>query len=290
MTTETAVAVPAEEFVPTVSKTRLPSIAAPTNWTDLMAFCTELSKSQLIPKDFRDRPADIAIAVAMGNEIGLHWTHALQSIAVINGRPSIWGDGALAVVMVHGAFEWIDENECDDTKGVTTIKRRGMPPRRYEFTLEMARTAGLLGKDTYKGHIGRMLQRRSRARCMVDTFPDALKGIAMADDAPIEKIIGGTDEPVAPPPKAKEVQAKLAARKAEQKPALTEKPGAVIDNDTGEILGADAIIKKIDAAKSKEELATASDLARSIKDAGKQAEASAAYKSALGRLRSSEAA
>ena len=69
--TSTAVATP-ETFVPQVSKQRLPTIAAPTNWTDLMKFCGDLAESSLVPKDFKGRPADLAIAISMGNEVGLH--------------------------------------------------------------------------------------------------------------------------------------------------------------------------------------------------------------------------
>lgn len=296
MSTEpnTAVA-PPETFVPTVSKQRLPTIAAPTNWTELMAFCGDLAKSSLVQKDFRDRPADLAIAISMGNEVGLHWAQAIQSIAVINGRPSLWGDGALAVVMSHPDFQDIDENESTDTKGVTVITRRGRTPRRYEFTLEMARTAGLLGKDTYKQHQGRMLQRRARARAMADLFPDALKGIGLADDlqAPPERDIGGgTAEPT--PTKARAVQEKLAARKAGTTASTTDNvpapTTAVIDGATGEILDADAIIKKLSEAKTIEELTAATDLARSIKDDEKKKEANAAYKASLKRIREAKAA
>lgn len=298
MSTEsnTAVAAPATEFVPQVSKSRLPSIAAPTDWKDLLPFCESLSKSSLIPTAFKDKPADIAIAISMGNEVGLHWTHALQSMAVINGRPSLWGDGALAVVMAHPDFEWINENESTDQTGVTIIKRRGMEPRRYEFTLEMARAGGLLGKDTYKQHQGRMLQRRSRARCMADTFPDALKGIGLADDLqqPPEKDIGGGSAAEAPRPKAKDVQEKLAARKAAGSASTTENApaptGAVIDGATGEILDAEAIIKKLAGATTTQELTDAADLARSIKDEDKKKEAQGAYKSSLKRIREAKPA
>ena len=245
--------------------------------------CASLAKSSLIPTQFKDKPADLAIAISMGNEVGLHWTHAIQSMAVINGRPSLWGDGALAVVMAHKDFEWIDENESDDTKGVTIIKRRGMPPRRYEFTLEMARGAGLLTKDTYKQHQARMLQRRSRARCMADTFPDALKGIGLADDyqPQPEKVI----EAEVVQPKAREVQERMAKRRA---------PKADPDPQTGEIVEAqpaagpseDDIIKLLTEAKDADELKIAADLARSIKTDEKKTEASNAYKTSLARLKS----
>ena len=276
------------EFVPTVQKARLPSIEAPTNWDGLLAFCTDISKSGLVPTSFKDKPADLAIAVSMGNELGLHWTHAIQSIAVINGRPSLWGDGLLAVIMAHPDFEWIDENESDETKGVTIIKRKGMPPRRYEFTLEMARQAGLLGKDTYKQNPGRMLQRRSRARCGQDTFADALKGIGTADDAAPELLVGSGSAVDEPKPKAKEVQERLAARSKPANAAATEpaKPApVVVDGATGEILDPDAIVNKLTEAKTAEELTAAADLARSIKDEAKKAEANAAYKASLKRIR-----
>lgn len=288
---ETNAATPAAptEFVPTVQKARLPSIEAPTKWDDLLTFCTDISKSSLVPTSFRDKPSDLAIAISMGNELGLHWTHAVQSIAVINGRPSIWGDALLAVIQAHPDFEWIDENESDETKGVTVIKRKGMPPRRYEFTLEMARNAGLLGKDTYKQHIGRMLQRRSRARCGQDTFADALKGIGSADDAVPERIIGsGSAVDETPVPKAKDVQEKILARRPATQPAAgaenTIAGAAVIDGATGEVLDPDAIIKKLTDSKTVEELKEAADLARSIKDDAKKAEANTAYKASKKRL------
>ena len=277
-----------ETFVPTVSKQRLPSIAAPTEWAGLMAFCADLAKSSLVPKDFRDKPADLAIAISMGNECGLHWAQAIQSIAVINGRPSLWGDGALAVCMAHPDWEWLDENDSTDTMGVSVIKRRGYPAQRYEFTLEMARSAGLLGKDTYKSHQKAMLQRRARARCMSATFADALKGIAFAEDVAPEREVRGTDEPVVVP-KAKAVQAKLAERKAGGSASTTDgapaPSSAVIDGATGEILDADAIIKKLAEAKTAQELTDATDLARSIKDEAKKTEANAAYKASLKRIR-----
>jgi len=286
----TAVATP-ETFVPTVEKKRLPTIAAPTNWTELMSFCESIAKSDLVPKDFRDKPANLAIAISMGNECGLHWAQAIQSIAVINGRPSLWGDGALAVCMAHPDWEWLDENDSTDTCGVTTIKRRGYEPQRYEFTLEMARTGGMLGKDTYKSHQKAMLQRRARARCMSATFADALKGIAFAEDvmaAPPERDI----TPAEPTPtKARAVQEKLANRKTastiDPAPAPTT---AVIDGATGEILDADAIIKKLAEAKDTEELTAAADLARSIKDDDKKKEANTAYRASLKRIREAKPA
>lgn len=177
-----------EELAVVPSRTPL-ALPQPSTIADLKELAAMVAKSGLVPKDFRDKPEDCLIAIAMGAEVGLKWPSALQSIAVINGRPSIWGDAALALVMAHPAFESIDENESDNATGVCVLKRRGMPARRQEFSLEMARTAGLLNKDTYKQHQGRMLQRRARARAMADLFPDALKGLSLREE--IEHVIEG---------------------------------------------------------------------------------------------------
>ena len=45
------------------------------------------------------------IAIMHGLEVGLSPLSALQRIAVINGRPTIWGDGALALVKASGLCE-----------------------------------------------------------------------------------------------------------------------------------------------------------------------------------------
>lgn len=204
------------------------AIINPQSWAEMKALAEYVSDSELIPKDFRGKPANALIAIQMGREVGLSWANALQSIAVINGRPSIWGDAALALVMAHPQFEAIDENECSDQAGVCVLKRRGMPARRYEFTVEMARQAGLLQKDTYKQHLGRMLQRRSRARAMADLFPDALKGLALADDAQVIDVTPDrvneskqAADPAAPKSGVEAVKAKL---KPAPEKAAPEKP------------------------------------------------------------------
>src|SRR4051812_45815453 len=59
-----------------------------------------------------DTQQKIAVAFLYGMEIGLKPMQALQSIAVINGKPSIYGDAALAMVRDSGKMEafkeWIE--------------------------------------------------------------------------------------------------------------------------------------------------------------------------------------
>ncbi len=151
-----------------------------------MQLAGKLASSELVPKCFRGKPQDLYIAWAMGYQIGISPEQAMQCIAVINGKPAMWGDDMLALCMAHPDFEDIVEEpilgEFQD-RGVTigyrcTVKRRAMEPKVNVFTLDMAKRAGLLGKPgPWTQYPERMLKLRARGFTLRDAFPDALKGI-----------------------------------------------------------------------------------------------------------------
>jgi hypothetical protein len=142
-----------------------------------------IAKSDLAPKDYKDKPQNVLIAMQMGLELGISPMQSIQNIAVINGRPSVWGDLMLAICQASPAFEWINENDSTAEKGVCIVKRKGMEPQRREFTLTDAATAGLKGKQgSWTTNPARMLKLRARAFALRDTFADALRGLASAEE------------------------------------------------------------------------------------------------------------
>ena len=86
-----------------------PYQVVPKTMQEAMDFATVIAKSDLAPKDFKDKPGNVLIAMQMGAEVGLSPMASIQNIAVINGRPSLWGDSMLAVCQTHKDFEWIKE-------------------------------------------------------------------------------------------------------------------------------------------------------------------------------------
>jgi len=155
----------------------------PQNLSEAMKFCEMLAESSIIPKDFRGKPGDILVAIEWGMEVGLKPMQALNNIAVINGRPSIWGDSALALVRASGLLEYIDEKVEGDT-AVCRVKRKGEPETVRTFSMEDADRAGLTKKPgPWQQYPKRMLQMRARAWALRDVFPDVLSGIAIAEEA-----------------------------------------------------------------------------------------------------------
>src|SRR5262245_30092317 len=109
-----------------------------------------MASSDLVPPNFRDKPANVLLAVQLGLELGLNPMQAVQNIAVINGRPVVWGDALLGVVQKSGLLQDIVE-EIGDTEAKCTVKRKGAKPITRTFSVEDAKKAGLWEKRGSNG-------------------------------------------------------------------------------------------------------------------------------------------
>ena len=156
---------------------------APTNMKEAMEFAGLLAKSDIVPKDYQGKPGNVLVAIQWGMEIGLQPMQAMQNIAVINGRPSIWGDAMIALVRACPAFEYITETQTD-REATCVIKRKGEPEAVRTFSMEDAKKAGLMGKSgPWTQYPKRMMQMRARSWALRDVFPDVLKGMICAEEA-----------------------------------------------------------------------------------------------------------
>lgn len=128
---------------------------------------------------------DIVLAIQMGLELGLKPLQALQNISVVNGRPSLWGDGMIALCKQHPDWEWAQETFDSVTQTAKcVIKRRGQPEVIQEYSVEKAKRANLWGKaGPWQQYPERMLQLRARGFALRDAFPDALKGLISTEEA-----------------------------------------------------------------------------------------------------------
>ena len=132
--------------------------------------------------------------------------HAVSfaSVAVINGRPTIWGDAALALVQSSPACEYVKEyieGEGDNATAVCEVKRRGYPaPTVSRFSMADAKRAGLAGKTgPWSQYPSRMLALRARGFALRNAFADALRGLVTAEEAQDYPTVTVTPEPAREP-------------------------------------------------------------------------------------------
>lgn len=158
-----------------------------TSLGEMFRFGQAVIASGLAPKGYQT-PEAVMIAVQFGAEIGLKPMQALQSIAVVNGRPTIWGDGLLALCVSSSSWDearfregW--EGEGDNRTAFCEMAKRGGQMVRRTFSVLDAKRAKLWDKDTYKQYPDRMLQMRARGFAARDCFPDVLRGIVATEEA-----------------------------------------------------------------------------------------------------------
>lgn len=171
---------------------------SPVNLNEAMQLADMISRSQLAPKNFQGKAEDTLVAMMMGNEIGLNPLQAIQNIAVINGRPSIWGDALLALVQNHPKFKSIEESFNEETMTAScTITREGGKPHTETFSRNDAIKARLWDEreNVTKGNYTnpnqsawykypkRMLAMRARGFALRNQFADALLGLITREEA-----------------------------------------------------------------------------------------------------------
>ena len=158
------------------------------SFEDAFRFSKMVAASEFAPKDFRGKPESCMLAIQHGSEVGLSPMQSLQSIAVINGRPTIWGDAALALVQSSPVCEYVrefTEGEGEALVAVCEAKRRGYPqPTVVRFSMADAKRAGLAGKSgPWSQYPARMLTLRARGFALRNAFADALRGLITAEEA-----------------------------------------------------------------------------------------------------------
>lgn len=157
----------------------------PQSLTEAMQLAEMLSSSQMVPKNYTGKPQDTLVAMMMGSELGLNPIQALQNIAVINGRPSIYGDALMALVQNHPAFGGVEETFDEQTMTATcTVWRKGGTKHTQTFSQADAVKSNLWGKSgPWTQYPKRMLAWRARGFALRNQFADALAGLITREEA-----------------------------------------------------------------------------------------------------------
>lgn len=163
-------------------------VITPNSISEAMNYAKLIADSAFCPKEFKGKSGDVLVAMQMGAEVGLSPMQALQNIAVINGRPCLWGDAALAVVISHQCYishrEWFEGSiQEGNLTAFCAITRKNNEEYIKSFSMDDAKKANLWGKaGVWQQYPSRMLQMRARAFCIRDKFADALRGINLREE------------------------------------------------------------------------------------------------------------
>lgn len=231
-----------------------PIAIVPTTMDEAYRLGKAICAAGMAPRGM-ETPEKCMIAIMRGLEVGLTPMQAVDKIAIVNGRPTIWGDGAMALVRASGLCEYVRETiegEGDKRVALCSAKRRGeAEPVLRRFGVEDAKKASLWGKSgPWQQYPERMLQMRARAFALRDLFADVLGGLylreEMEDDRagrPREQVVeadGGP--PPAPPidlPDMRRATAVIEHKPAAPVAPAPEQPGAPVPRAQAQAVVAD---------------------------------------------------
>lgn len=206
----------------------------------LARFATMVFKSGLCPAGL-DSPEKAAIAIEMGMELGQSPLWGLQNIAVINGRPGVYGDGLQGLVLASPKCEyaraWV-EGDGESMKAISVVKRRGLPESVYEFTVNDAKKADLWSKGgNWTKYPKRMLRFRAHNFNLRDNFADLTKGVKTIEE--LQDYSDAIDVEFEMPKRASETAAAAAPATASATSEIDGKPVHMIASVTKTASGTD---------------------------------------------------
>jgi hypothetical protein len=177
-----AITIMEPKVVPLRSGGRVAAII-PQNVEEVFRLATAIAKSGLAPSTMRT-PEALTVAILHGAEIGLPPMMAVQKIAVVNGRPALWGDAVPALLLSKGfrIDETVSGNE-DERAATCTVTRPDGAKIARSFSVADAKLAGLWGKaGPWKQYPDRMLMMRARGYAARDGAADVLAGLYIAEE------------------------------------------------------------------------------------------------------------
>ena len=140
--------------------------------------------SMLLPNHLRGKESDILVTLMFGRELGLGVMQSLNGIHVVEGKPSLSAQTAVALVKKHSTVcQYFMCIESSSVKAIYETQRVGEPrPVQFEFTIEDAKLAGLLDRANWKRYPRAMLRNRCALSLARDCYPDLISGLYDPDE------------------------------------------------------------------------------------------------------------
>lgn len=144
-------------------------------WGTIFGMAQQLVPTGFLPKAV-DTPQKAAAIMLKGRELGIPPMYALSNIAVIQGKPT--ANAELMLALVKRAYGrdaiWMEQSTPQVAKIGYLVHGK---PKYYEFTIDMAKKAGLLSNQTWTKYPDAMLRARAISAVCRMEFPEVIGGM-----------------------------------------------------------------------------------------------------------------
>ena len=144
-------------------------------WGTIFGMAQQLVPTGFLPKAV-DTPQKAAAIMLKGRELGIPPMQALSNITVIQGKPT--ANAELMLAMVKRAYGrdaiWMEKSTPEVAKIGYLVHGKS---KFYEFTIDMAKKAGLLSNQTWTKYPDAMLRARAISAVCRMEFPEVIGGM-----------------------------------------------------------------------------------------------------------------
>ena len=155
----------------------------------MFKFATELSKSELVPQSYQNKPANVMIAWDLGNRMNVSPLWVMQNSSVVRGKFGWSGQACKALIDGCGKFSrsrFVEVGERDkETWGFyleAIDKTTGEIVKGTAVTLAMARIEGWLSNSKWTSMREQMLKYRCASFFARTECPNVLGGYQTAEE------------------------------------------------------------------------------------------------------------
>jgi hypothetical protein len=156
------------------------------SFEELFRLATAAVRAGFAPEGVKT-PEQALVAMEYGMELGFTPMRALTVCPVVNGRPSVMGDAALALLRRDGLIARDEPRVTYDGDGDARVCTVSFPTSNpgisASFSVQDAKKAGLWGKRAWAGYPDWMLMWRATGRVCRVHFSDVLLGLPLAEEA-----------------------------------------------------------------------------------------------------------
>lgn len=155
----------------------------PSHLSEVMDYARAVSTASMLPDNYRGKPADIMLAVGLGQSMGLSPAESLYRIAVIKGKPTASAELIAANVRKAGHKLRVQTDEAGHRVKATII-RADDPEFEHSVVRDLAwaKMMGLADSTNYKKQPITMLQWRAITAVARLACPEALYGVPYTPD------------------------------------------------------------------------------------------------------------
>ena len=164
-------------------------------WQDKEAFdqvarvANMLSKSTIVPENYRNKPEDCFIAVEMANRMNTSPIFIMQNLYVVKGKPSWAGQACMAMITACGKFKNVKHvytgDRGRDNRGCYVEATRisdGEVLRGTEVTIQMAKDEGWMSNSKWRNMPEQMLGYRAASFFARMFCPEAMMGLQTTEE------------------------------------------------------------------------------------------------------------